>query len=66
MQDLSIWLLALSDLFINLAAGWFGAALVIPITGRLPKRLNLWLLTYNASFGTLSLLIAVLLRKVGG
>lgn len=66
MHEFSVWLLTLSDLFVNLAAGWFGAALVIPITGKLPKRLNLWLLTYNASLGTVSLLITVLLRKAGG
>lgn len=65
MQELSTWFLVLSDLFTNLAAGWFGAALIIPITGKLPKKLNLWLLTYNVGFGTLSLLTAVLFRKVG-
>lgn len=63
MQDFSIWFLTLSDLLVNLAAGWFGVALIIPITGRLPKRLNLWLLTYNISFGTLSVFVAVLLRQ---
>ncbi|HZE87236.1 MAG TPA: hypothetical protein VE090_03440 [Methylomirabilota bacterium] len=33
---------ALSDLLINLSAGWFGAAFIIPITVAKGKKNNLW------------------------
>lgn len=56
----------LSELFVNLAAGWFAAAFIIPVTGKFPKKLNLWLLTNNLFLGTVSLLAAILLRKASG
>ncbi len=63
MPELSIWLLKLSDLFVNLSAAWYSTALILPITGKIPKRLNLWMLTYNILFATLSLLVSVLFQQ---
>jgi len=42
----AIWFLALSDLLINLSAGWFGAAFIIPLSEQKPK-VNLNILTGN-------------------
>jgi len=47
-------LITLSDLFVNLSAGWFGAAIIVPLTE--PKlKLKLWVLTTNLLFGILFL-----------
>jgi len=35
---MSPWIQGLSDLFINLSAGWIGVALIVPMTIRVPKR----------------------------
>lgn len=48
----------LSDLFINLAAGWFGAAIILPITIRSNIKLNFTLLLVNILFGIFCLLVA--------
>lgn len=66
MPELSVWFLKLSDLFVNLSAGWYGAALILPISGKIPKKLNSWLLTQNVILGTLSLVISALFQKAGG
>jgi len=59
-----VWFSVLSDLFVNLSAGWFAAAIIIPIGNRRHK-LNLWLLTTNIAFGILALIIAFQLRRLG-
>lgn len=58
-----IWLEALSDLFINLSAGWFGAAIIAPIATKRPK-FKPWGLIINIIFGILALLFAVFLRSL--
>ena len=47
-----------SDLFVNMAAGWFGAAFIFPMTSK-SLRLNLRLLFYNIACGILCLIIAI-------
>jgi len=57
-----VWQIALSELFINLSAGWFGAALILPMTtGKF--KINSSLLLINILYGILSLLIGILLRS---
>lgn len=56
------WLSVLSDLFVNLAAGWLGAALIVPMATTKFK-VNLRLLIINILCGILSLVIAGLLRR---
>lgn len=52
----------LSDLFVNLSAGWFGAALILPISFK-RTRISWILLTGNLLSGTLSLIVSYLLRR---
>lgn len=66
MRSDSVWGLSIADLLINLSAGWFGAVFIIPIATKLPKKLNLLLLTWNLFVGILSLTGAVELRKING
>lgn len=60
---MAIWFLALSDLLINLSAGWFGAAIAIPLYTKKPK-FKPWALIVNSLLGIVSLLSAVLFRSV--
>jgi len=59
------WAEVISELFVNLSAGWFGAALIIPIRGRRIGKIKLGLLTINVVFGILFLVFAYTLRKYG-
>ena len=58
-----VWLEIVSDLFVNLAAGWIGAAVVIPVTSKLDKKVNLGLLTMNLTLGIVFLVAAFELRS---
>ena len=60
---MAIWFLALSDLLINLSAGWFGAAIAIPLYTKKPK-FRPWALIINSVLGIVALLIAILLRSL--
>lgn len=51
-----------SDLMVNLSAGWFGAAFILPMTTKKFK-INWRLLTINILCGILALLAAVLFRS---
>ena len=51
-----------SDFLINLAAGWVGAALILPSYTKRPK-FSWKLLTGNIGFGILSLMFSYLLRR---
>ena len=55
-----------SDLFVNLSAGWFAAALIIPATSIKKPPLNFWLFITDFLFGILCLVIAFYLGKIGG
>jgi len=54
---------ALSQLFINLAAGWFGVVFIIPGITQLNSFADFLWLTRNILFGILSLLIAIIITK---
>lgn len=58
------FLLTLSDLFINLSAGWFGTALILPVFLVQPLQLNILVLTTDISFGILSFTISFKLRRI--
>lgn len=57
-----LWFNIISDLFVNLSAGWYGASLIIP-TFTESLNFNFGILILNVSFGTVSLLVAYQLRK---
>ena len=59
---MNIFLNSISDLLINLAAGWFGAAFILPMTIRKFKA-NIKILLINLSCGIITLLLAVLIRS---
>ena len=61
----SIWLIIFSDLFVNLSAGWFGAALIAPFASKRPK-VRWRVLPLNISFAMISLIGAYLLKKIAG
>jgi hypothetical protein len=52
----------LSELLVNLAAGWYGAAVIIPFSSGEPITVNLNVLTANIIFGTVCIIIAYKLR----
>lgn len=56
-----LWLTIFSDLFVNLAAGWFGAVIIVPFISRRQK-VPWWLLIFNVMSGILALFIAYFLR----
>ncbi|MEK7617105.1 MAG: hypothetical protein AAB414_03550 [Patescibacteria group bacterium] len=60
------WFVIISNLFINLSAGWFAAALIIPATSKRTVKLNFWLFTVDILFGILCLVVAFYLGKLGG
>lgn len=57
------WISVGSELFVNLAAGWFGAAFVVPSFLKLRSPYNLILLTADLLFGIVALLVSVVLRS---
>jgi len=66
MHVVSIWFSVISDLFINLAAGWFGAVIVVPITSQQSEKVKLGLLTTNLLLAILSLVIAFKFKELSG
>jgi len=57
------WFSVISDLTVNLAAGFFGAAFIVPAISKRGTKINLWLLTMNSALGILFLVVAFLARK---
>lgn len=57
------WIKALSGLFINLSAGWFGAALISFNFLEFSKEGSFWVLMYDVVLGMLFLLLTVRLEK---
>lgn len=51
----------LSDLFVNLSAGWFGAALIISIYLPDDEKINWSALLFNVFFGVLSLIASYII-----
>ena len=58
----AIWFLALSDLLINLSAGWFGVGIILPLYTKKTK-IKLRALIFNILFGILALLTSITLRS---
>jgi len=58
---MSIWLQGLSDILINLSAGWFGAAFILPMTIRKFK-VNWRILTINIACGIFTYVTAMIIR----
>lgn len=63
MIDGNVWFEILSDLFVNLAAGWLGVVVVILPVTRLKRKIDWFGLTMNIVLATVSLVIAYKLRQ---
>lgn len=59
-----VTLQSISDLFINLSAGWFGAAFIIPVSTRKIKSIPFGLLILNLCFAIIFLITAIKLRNI--
>ncbi len=60
-----VWFTLLSELFVNLSAGWFGAAFVVPAITEQPLSWDLSVLTIDVCLGMLFLVFAFQFRKAG-
>ena len=60
------WLASIADWLLNLSAGWFAAAIVVPTLSERSVRINWWLLTVNLLLAILSLLFAIHIREILG
>jgi len=58
------WFEIFSDLLVNLAAGWFGAVIIVPNFSGINPPFNLLILTGNVLAGILSLVAAFKLRRL--
>lgn len=56
--------LTIADVFINLSAGWFGAAIILPAFSEKSFTFNLPILLFDITFGILSFVIAFRLRQI--
>jgi hypothetical protein len=61
MDQSSAWLITLADVFTNLSAGWFGAALVVPLSVK-KRKLRLLPLLTNILLGILFYGLATAIR----
>lgn len=62
-QDKNLWLNGISDLLINLSAGWFGAVFIVPVFSDSSLIISLPILTGDLTMGILFLVSAIELRK---
>ena len=58
-----IFFQAISDLCINLSAGWFGAAFIVPNAVGKRGKVKFWILTVDIFLGIIFLVLSVQLRK---
>lgn len=58
--------LTTSDIMSNLSAGWFGAALIVPVFSGGPTSFNLLALISDLTSGMVCFVVAYKLRKRGG
>lgn len=58
------WFEIISELLVNLSAGWFGAVLIVPIFAGREFPFNFAILTSDVLGGILSLVVALKLRKL--
>lgn len=61
-----VLLLTLSDLFVNLSAGWFGAVYFLLVDPKKPASKKFLVLTLNIVFAMVSLIISFALKKLVG
>ncbi len=59
------FLTAVGDVFLNLSAGWFGAAVIFPGTYPRSRQENIIYVLANLSFGSGALVIGYQLRILG-
>lgn len=59
-------LLTASDVFVNLSAGWFGAAFIVPTFSGAKLSFSFAILITDLIFGIFSFAVAYMLRKRGG
>lgn len=59
-----LWANILSELFVNLSAGWFGAAFIVPVIAKKQVSVNLGVLLFNLIFGIVFLIIGFQLREL--
>lgn len=64
-QNKNLWLNSISDLLINLSAGWFGAVFIVPVFSDSSLIFSLPVLTGDFIMGILFLVGAIELRKIG-
>ena len=62
----SRWLAIISDLFVNLAAGWLAAAMIVSPYSQMRRRVRWWVLTGNILFATISLVVAYIFKILSG
>lgn len=65
MSDAAVWSVILSDLLINLAAGWLGVVSVRFLQYERFKQADRLLLTVNLSLAIFALILAFELRRKG-
>lgn len=63
LNSKSVWPNIVSDLFVNLSAGWFGAAFILPAVSENLVKIDFRILTGDIILGILSLVLARALRK---
>lgn len=59
------FLTAVGDVFLNLSAGWFGAAIIIPITKPREQHQNHFFVGTNIFLGVTALVLGYKLRILG-
>ena len=58
-----MWFQIISELFVNLAAGWFGAVFIEIQISKIQSSADILLLIFKFNIGILSLFIAKFLRE---
>lgn len=58
-------LVAIGDVFLNLSAGWFGAAVIVPTTHSRSRQENIYYIGMNLAFGIGALVFGYRIRILG-
>ena len=66
MKKNPVLYLTISDVFANLSAGWFGAALIVPTFSNAPLSFDFSILITDVFFGIVCFMIAYYFKKSGG
>jgi hypothetical protein len=65
MKSNCVFFSVVGDLFINLSAGWFGAAFIVPAISQKPILINFAILTVDFILGMVFLVIAFKIKERG-